>query len=147
VRRISDHTTRRVSFVTPVGLATIRTNLGRPITPELVQVTVTDGELVEVTVTGRLVDTAGLREHASAEWSWRQLGVPEGHRAPWPPEGAPQLALDAVEGVRSMMDPADLARWLVSMDDPEDVLGREARRTVTLDSIIRTAREALGGAS
>jgi hypothetical protein len=30
--------------------------------------------------------------------------------------------------------------WLVSMDDPEDVVGREARRSVTLDQIIQRAR-------
>lgn len=35
------------------------------------------------------------------------------------------------------------AEWLVSMDDSEDVLGREARRTVILTNIIDRARAAL----
>ena len=34
--------------------------------------------------------------------------------------------------------------WLIAMDDPEDVVGREERRTVTLTKIIDRAR-ALGG--
>jgi hypothetical protein len=33
--------------------------------------------------------------------------------------------------------------WLVSLDDPEDVLGREERRTVTLTQIIDRAHRAL----
>lgn len=32
--------------------------------------------------------------------------------------------------------------WLLAMDDPEDVLGREERRTVTLTQIIERARAA-----
>lgn len=38
----------------------------------------------------------------------------------------------------------ELAEWLVSLNDPEDVDGREQRRTVALDQIITRAREALG---
>lgn len=38
----------------------------------------------------------------------------------------------------------ELARWLVSMDDPEDAAGLEERRSVTLTRIIERAREALG---
>jgi hypothetical protein len=37
----------------------------------------------------------------------------------------------------------EFAVWLISMDDPEDVLGRAARQTVTLTAIIQRAREAL----
>lgn len=44
-----------------------------------------------------------------------------------------------------LRDPCrELAEWLVSLDDPEDVDGREQRRTVTLDQITARAREALG---
>lgn len=38
----------------------------------------------------------------------------------------------------------EFARWVVALDDPEDVLAREERRTVTLTRIIDRAREALG---
>ena len=38
---------------------------------------------------------------------------------------------------------SDLAEWLVALDDPEDVIGREDRRTVTLTKIIERARDAL----
>ncbi len=34
----------------------------------------------------------------------------------------------------------DLLRWLVSMDDPEDVLGRAERQQITLTKIIDRAR-------
>lgn len=37
-------------------------------------------------------------------------------------------------------------RWLVSMDEPEDVLGRAERRTVTLTQIIDRARRVLAEA-
>lgn len=37
----------------------------------------------------------------------------------------------------------EFAQWLVSMDDPEDVHGREQRRAVTLTAIIDRARSAL----
>lgn len=37
----------------------------------------------------------------------------------------------------------EVLSWLVSLDDPEDVTGREQRRTVTLDQIISRARTAL----
>lgn len=37
----------------------------------------------------------------------------------------------------------ELLRWLVSMDDPDDKAGLEARRTVTLTAIIDRARAAL----
>lgn len=56
-------------------------------------------------------------------------------------------ALRAAAWVRDGSDDEklrDLARWLVSMDDPEDVLGREERRSVTLTAIIERARAALG---
>jgi hypothetical protein len=38
---------------------------------------------------------------------------------------------------------ADFCRWLLTLDDPEDVVGREDRRTVNLTQIIQRARLAL----
>lgn len=43
----------------------------------------------------------------------------------------------------------ELLDWLVAMDDPQDVIGRENRRVVTMQQIIdraRAARDALDGA-
>lgn len=45
--------------------------------------------------------------------------------------------------VRALGSLADLARWIVALDDV-DGPGAEARRTVTLNQIIGRAREALG---
>jgi hypothetical protein len=39
----------------------------------------------------------------------------------------------------------EVLEWLVSMDDPEDVIGRAERQTVTLTKIIERARAALRG--
>lgn len=39
--------------------------------------------------------------------------------------------------------PESLCRWLLTLDDPEDVIGREERRTVSLTAIIQRARIAL----
>lgn len=39
--------------------------------------------------------------------------------------------------------PEEFCRWLLRLDDPEDVIGLEYRRTVTLDGIIKRARAAL----
>jgi hypothetical protein len=49
------------------------------------------------------------------------------------------LALTTDQGAVSVLE------WLVSMDDPDDPSGLEARRTVTLTAIIERARAALGG--
>lgn len=38
----------------------------------------------------------------------------------------------------------ELAEWLVRLDDPEDVLAREERRTLTLTEIVERARAAVG---
>lgn len=39
--------------------------------------------------------------------------------------------------------PAEFCRWLLTLDDPADPVGREDRRTVTLSKIIDRARAAL----
>lgn len=54
------------------------------------------------------------------------------------------LLAEVVQDTRRPDPLRDMAEWLVSLDDPEDVDGREQRRTVTLDQIIARAREALG---
>lgn len=41
----------------------------------------------------------------------------------------------------------EFARWLVSMDDPEDVIGAGERQTVNLTKIIDRARAALTGST
>jgi hypothetical protein len=38
----------------------------------------------------------------------------------------------------------EFARWLVSMDDPQDAIGCTERQSVTLTKIIDRARQALG---
>jgi hypothetical protein len=96
VRRISDH--RIVEFgVDPDMVPALLTNTGLLFRPRLVAVHLEAGALNAVNVIGRLITRSG-REHAVRRvgWSWyRAPGRPD----PWPPPGAPTVAVAAVTEV------------------------------------------------
>jgi hypothetical protein len=78
----------------------------------------------------------GDSEH---RWSWRQL-VCEYNI----PDGLTDVAL-LVEKTQRTDALEELARWLVSLDDPDPTsAGFQERRTVTMTRIIERARQALG---
>jgi hypothetical protein len=60
-------------------------------------------------------------------------------------EGDPLILRDVAARLLEQRDTLDeFARWLVSMDDPDNLDGMSERRTITLTRIIERAREALG---
>lgn len=62
-----------------------------------------------------------------------------------PSTEALRAALDVARAELALANSAlVLCRWLITLDDPEHVQGREDRRTVTLTQICNKAREALG---
>lgn len=63
--------------------------------------------------------------------------APSRAEGPWHPLGDTPFCPPPPE------TPADVCRWLLTLDDPEDVVGREDRRTVNLTEIIQRARLAL----
>lgn len=53
----------------------------------------------------------------------------------------PEFGCAVVEEQRERLEA--FARWIVAMDDPENLAGRVDRQTVTLTKIVDRAREAL----
>ncbi len=52
--------------------------------------------------------------------------------------------MDTMSEREPVETPADFCRWLLTLDDRDDVLGMAQRRTVNLTQIINRARAALG---
>jgi hypothetical protein len=72
----------------------------------------------------------------------KTLGLRLGNR-PRHGDGKTEIVMTA-EVAAKLLDAMNLARWLVSMDDTEDLAGLAERRSVTLTAIINRARGVLG---
>lgn len=63
------------------------------------------------------------------------------------PNAGPWHPLGDTSSCPAPETPTEFCRWLLTLDDPEDVLGRTERAQVTLTQIIRRARAALAAAT